>query len=644
MPNVLIRVLGALCAELTPAAVAVAVGDERVEDAVASLTALGVRVDRVAAGDRLAADVSLLVAPIEQSGEWPSGSPLALYVGDGAIALDGGAAADAMALLADYGDARSAALADRLRRQGEEIATLRAQLAGTGRMLTHPVSDLEIDPAAEQREASAERRFAEAYDPPALLAALGWEDASESMLAGPLPIDRRPDGPPAGVVRVEAGESARELLRTCWSVLERSTRPLTLEIALAEEAPAEVRRAASQVATLGAGIEVVSAGDEPSGSEGAESLTAGELLPPGWPSRPEPPASVAFVLPGLPPGGSGGSHSIVQEVLGLRELGIETTLVTPQSARDRVGGTYPEVLPALVTHAAESELATLVASSEVVVATEHSSVPAVVEATRASGGLPVYYVQDYEAFFAADASERGDAAVLSYRATPGLRLFAKTHWLANLVAAFHATPVDLITPSVDRSLFHRKNRAPAGSGDRLRVSAMVRPRTPRRRPAATVRFLDGLRKVLGPEVEIVSFGCDATDLTTLSAGKPPDWEHHGILGRAAVAELLRGSDLFVDLSVYQAFGRTGCEAMAAGAVAVLPSVGGVAQYATDGANALLVDGADLDRVLASVVALLSDRRQLAAFADAGAEAVAGLTIESAARSWADGLGAALAAR
>jgi glycosyltransferase involved in cell wall biosynthesis len=64
------------------------------------------------------------------------------------------------------------------------------------------------------------------------------------------------------------------------------------------------------------------------------------------------------------------------------------------------------------------------------------------------------------------------------------------------------------------------------------------------------------------------------------------------LQRWDVAELLRGADIFVDLSSYQAFGCTGLEAMAVGCATVLPSGSGVEEYASNNENCLLVDTAD----------------------------------------------------
>jgi glycosyltransferase involved in cell wall biosynthesis len=652
MPDVLARVIGALCSELEPVAVAVGRGDQRLEDAVTLvLERTGIRIDLVEQPGDVVPDVTLLVVALTDSEPWAEvRHAVTLQVGDGAFSLTGQAVADLSRLLADYSDLRVEALERRLREQADELAELRARLGieepadGSGPRPTVERPDFGADPVAEHREEAAELRFDEGYDPEALAASLGWEGGD---LAEPLPVDRRPPGDPVETVMVEADRSGRGLMRTAWSVLERATRPAALEIALGDSSPPKARRAAEALRALGPHIEVVDLANPAGGAteeEGRTRLAAGELVPPGWPDRPPPPRRVAFVLPGAPPGGSGGSHSVVQEVLGLNGVGVEATLVVPSDARPRIEATYPEVVPHLSDHPRDVGVVEQVGSAEVVIATEHTSVAEVVEATDASGALPAYYVQDYEAFFAPQGSERGDAAMLTYRARPDLRLFAKTHWLANLVSALHGVRVELVTPSVDRSLYHREGRPPAGSRDRVRVCALVRPRTPRRRPVATARLLAALSADLRDGVEIVSFGCAPEDLISLAGGRAPAWTHHGIINRKAVAGMLRDADIFIDLSVYQAFGRTGCEAMASGAVPVLPAVGGVAQYATDGVDSLLRDGGDLEGALSAVLALARDREQLGRLADAGAEAVAGYSIEEAGRSWAAALGAALAAR
>ncbi len=118
---------------------------------------------------------------------------------------------------------------------------------------------------------------------------------------------------------------------------------------------------------------------------------------------------------------------------------------------------------------------------------------------------------------------------------------------------------------------------------------MVRPKTPRRAPARTLRIMDSLSDRHGEEIAVQIFG--ATDEELISAGFDlnPDIINRGMLRRTEVPNLLRNADLFLDLSDYQAFGRTGLEAMASGCVPVLPILGGADEFRVDGYNGYAVD-------------------------------------------------------
>jgi glycosyltransferase involved in cell wall biosynthesis len=89
---------------------------------------------------------------------------------------------------------------------------------------------------------------------------------------------------------------------------------------------------------------------------------------------------------------------------------------------------------------------------------------------------------------------------------------------------------------------------------------------------------------------------------------PSDFEYKvvGILNREGVAKLMRESSLFIDASTYQAFGRTGLEAMACRCATILPSEGGVSEYALDGVNTLLAAPDDAGDVLRQVRRYLTE--------------------------------------
>jgi glycosyltransferase involved in cell wall biosynthesis len=375
----------------------------------------------------------------------------------------------------------------------------------------------------------------------------------------------------------------------------------------------------------------------------------GEGVPVASP-RAAPGPRIAYLLPGLPPEGSGGSHSLMQEARGLRALGADAWICVPEDALatarklygndDRLFVPYPEEDPILpgVSGAAVGDA---VGEADVAVATEYPSVEVLARLARERPRLVcAYYVQDYEPLFAAPESSRADRALLSYRAIPDQLLFAKTHWMGGLVSAIHGVPVAKVRPSLDRELFHARGRVELPGAPR--VAAMIRPRTPRRRPAATLAALAILAETLGEEVEIVTFGCDEESFARLDGHAAAGVHHLGLLTRAAAAGLMRSCDAFIDGSAYQAFGRTGLEAMACGAVPVLPALGGVHEYALHDQNALILGEGSPQEMAAALIELVRDPERRGRLRAAGVRTAERFSVQRAARSQLELFAAAVA--
>jgi hypothetical protein len=330
------------------------------------------------------------------------------------------------------------------------------------------------------------------------------------------------------------------------------------------------------------------------------------------------PLAIAYLLPGLPAEGSGGSHSIFQEALALAACGARVRVLIEAEFADRARRLYPTAAELVEPYRTPRELEAGLAGFDVAVATEAPSARLVAEHVRGRDDVVgAYYVQDYEPLFSPAAGPSADVALLSYRYAEPLLPFAKTHWLGNVVVAAHEVPVAKVSASLDHDVF---NRAGRGSESRpARILAMVRPRTPRRRPAETLAALARLQRELGERVECLSFGCTPEELGSLPAAAAVD--HLGTLSRADVAAVLRRCDLFLDLSAYQAFGRSGLEAMACGSVPILPRAGGAVEYAVDDWNALLVDSADEDAAVAAARALVEDPARIERLRANGAQTV-----------------------
>lgn len=345
------------------------------------------------------------------------------------------------------------------------------------------------------------------------------------------------------------------------------------------------------------------------------------------------PLDVIFVLPGMPAGSGGGVHSIYQEVRGMRDLGIPSRVALGAASWERALDAYPDASEVFAPYSDEDELAELTASSQIVVATHFES-SAVLRRLAAGRDdfLPAYYIQDYEPFFQEASTQRADEAVLSYGAVEGVLAFAKTHWLCNLVGLRHGVRVAKVEPSLDHAVYHPGGRRERSPGEPLRVAAMVRPRTPRRQPGTTVAMLGRLAHELGRDVEVITFGC--TEQEFLSVGGTPQAAtgHRGLLTRNQVADMLREADVFLDCSLYQAFGRTGLEAMACGCVPILPVVGGAHEFAEDDRNAFLVDTLDPDSAYSALCRAVYEQELVPELRANGLNTAAGYSVLRAALS------------
>jgi len=334
-------------------------------------------------------------------------------------------------------------------------------------------------------------------------------------------------------------------------------------------------------------------------------------------------------------GGGGGAHSVVQEAHGMRLLGIDAKVAILEKhfplyqAQYRTLDGLGDLFLRLVD---VDDLRRGAPAFDVAIATIFTSVPLLKEAAAANPDLlPAYYIQDYEPFFFEPGSPQWLEAEATYTAIPGMLLFAKTDWLRDIVELRHGVPVHKVSPSLDHDVYHSADNA-FGPRDRVVLSAMIRPRTPRRSAAATMELLREVAVRHGNAVDVHIFGCDDAEITERGLTRDFLFTNHGKLTREGVAGLLRRTDCFVDLSVYQAFGRTGLEAMACGATAILPAAGGAAEYAAHGLNALVVDTFDLGAGLAATNALVEDERLRSAVRKAALATAEAFSIDRAVRT------------
>ena len=336
------------------------------------------------------------------------------------------------------------------------------------------------------------------------------------------------------------------------------------------------------------------------------------------------PLAVGFVMPNMAHGGSGGLHSVYQDASGMRKLGIDAVVYANDHYMRFARLAYDDVDEIFVEYAsdADDDVERLSRDRQVLVATHFKSVRLVANVwSRRQDFLPAYYVQDYEPFFTVNVNGGAPESLearSSYDLIPGLPLFAKTHWICNAVGRVRSLPVGKVEPGIDETLYTATEGCLRPEGP-VRVLGMVRPRTWRRSPHATLVLLDRLREELGEDVEVHSFGCTDEALQDMTGGWSHGVRHHGILTRQEVADRLHQTDVFLDMSVFQGMGRTGFEGMCCGCVPMMPRIGGAHEFAVHDHNAVLIDTGDIDASYRDLRDLVRDRERIARLQAAGVE-------------------------
>ncbi|WP_321912893.1 glycosyltransferase [Paraburkholderia sp. J11-2] len=339
---------------------------------------------------------------------------------------------------------------------------------------------------------------------------------------------------------------------------------------------------------------------------------------------------ILFLLPVK--GGGGGSHSVVQEVSEMRRMGIQANVAVKYEHVTAFREMYSDVpgIEDVFVGFDECTILQIADDYDVVVGTIFTSMKLVKRIVSVYPYiLPAYYVQDYEPYFFEEDSAKWHEARDSYTLVPGALLFAKTQWIADVVKLHHGVTVHRVRPSIDHEVYKPVRRS---NDERMHVTAMIRPQTPYRGAERTMRLLRRLHQTLGDQLVVNIFGCDGGNAEFLALERDYPFQNHGLLKRPQVAALLANSDLFIDLSDYQAFGRTSLEAMACGCAVAVPANGGGNEYAEHRRNALVLDTLNEEACFEAVASLLSSPQRLQSMRRAGLQTAAGYSVHSAAVS------------
>jgi glycosyltransferase involved in cell wall biosynthesis len=287
----------------------------------------------------------------------------------------------------------------------------------------------------------------------------------------------------------------------------------------------------------------------------------------------------------------GGGNVILQEAAAMQKMGVDVRIVNLSSHRAMFDRSYPNRELPVIYVDKEHHISGLMTKYDAVIATLYRSVDWM-EPLTPNQDLPIrgYYIQDFEPYFFPKNSENFKTAWNSYTRYPDLVRITKTEWNCEVVKTQIGVDCSVIEPSLNLDLYRPRRRVDPDWPNRpLRITAMIRPNTPRRQPEFTMKVLRELYWTHGNTIEFVLFGCGSDDPEFLALPHDFTWRNAGILTQPQLAFLLNETDIFVDFSSFQAMGLTAMEAMACGNAVIVPQKGGAETFARHEKNSLVVD-------------------------------------------------------
>ncbi len=321
---------------------------------------------------------------------------------------------------------------------------------------------------------------------------------------------------------------------------------------------------------------------------------------------------VLFVLPVKAAGG--GSNLVFLAAQAMRSMGVDAQIMNLNIYRSSFEKSYPDTNVPLIYGDTE-DVPEVAAAFDAVVATSNTSVPWIAPAQKKSTKLVIgYYIQDYEPYFYPPDTNEFHQAASSYTLIPNMVRCVTTQWIYDQIQEHHNVACHVIGGHLDTDLFRpRPSTGTSGTDLPVHIAAMIRPVSERRSPRMTMEVLRLASKMYGSRLEFTLFGFEPGDPGFVRLPKDFPWQLAGELRPPQVANLLNQCDIFVDYSVYQAFGLTALESMSCGLATIVPSHGGTDTFAKNEENCLVVDSHDQTACFNALQRLVEDdslRQQL----------------------------------
>lgn len=325
---------------------------------------------------------------------------------------------------------------------------------------------------------------------------------------------------------------------------------------------------------------------------------------------------ILFLLPGS--NASGGANVIIQESRALIKMGVDVTILNLEHNKDEFTRAYNNLeIPVIWVKDYFDFDYGIAKEYDVVVCTLFRTVEYCKFLENYKTPRIVYYIQDYEPYFIQEEIKNGDydhaefnKAKESYTLIPSCINVTKTKWNSDEVKKNTGADVFVLGPSLNTDLFVPRV---AITNTKVVVTAMLRPSTKRRGPQMTFDVLRRLALEFEDKIIIKVFGADPehdvySNLFFAKQKKDFEFINYGLTSPRITSEILAESDVFLDLSEFQAMGLTAMEAMACGCATIVPQNGGTDCFAQNEKNCLVVDTLNFETCLNSAKRLIVDNK------------------------------------
>ena len=312
---------------------------------------------------------------------------------------------------------------------------------------------------------------------------------------------------------------------------------------------------------------------------------------------------VLFILPIIDAGGGG--NVVVDEVRCMRKMGVDAAIFNLTEYSDGFLKNYPH-LDIPVVFGSKDSLVSFSFSYDAIVATANYCVEWLKPIREKNKNLVFgYYVQGFEVLMYDEGSKDAEKALASYTLIDGMRLFAKTEWVHDMLLKHANVNSVNVGISVNTDLFRPRHARQFGQKPVV-IAAMVRPGSPYRNPGLTMDILCRIERDFNQKVDIRLFGADDIRDPSMGVSWNFNWMQCGKLTQLQVANLLSDSDVFVDFSSHQAMGLTALEAMACGCAVIVPQNGGAVEFVHSGETGIVVDTANSQDCYTALKKLVQD--------------------------------------